>query len=408
MARSRGDLSLFRRILSDLERDYPGMDYLAQAGELQGPAQVPVKAKYTLGVILPLSGIHQTFGTRVLQAIQLAARESNPQNSPPLLSLVLHDSKGNPREAGKAVEDLSRKEKAIAILGPLLSATVDSAAGRAQHLKIPMMTFCQKETSVGGGDFVFQNALTPAAQVQALVAYAMKDMELRTFAVFFPNSSYGILYKNLFNQEVSRRAGKVLGSVAYQEDQTDFSQEIKGFFRIKPTGGSDDPKKKTEAYQPGITVDAIFIPDTYDRAGLLLAQLAYFDVPVHAFLGPNAWNHPRLISIAGSASEKALFVDCFFRNSESPAVNSFVAGFKKAHQKEPETLEAIGYDGVRFLTEILQTETVSSSLRLREEIIRKEKFRGVSGLSGFGEKGKPVRDLLILGVRENKIVQVHP
>ncbi len=119
-------------------------------------------------------------------------------------------------------------------------------------------------------------------------------------------------YKTLFTQEVVRRGGKVLGSVAYQEEQTDFSQEIKGFFKIKTTQEYDSRKKKVEEFKAGLTVDAIFIPDTHDRVGLILSQMAYFDITGSAFLGTNAWNDPRLVSVAGAAVEGAFFVDCFF------------------------------------------------------------------------------------------------
>lgn len=408
MAKRRGDTLLLRRIVMELEREYQGMDYLPQARELLGTSPVAEKSKYTIGVVLPLSGIHQVFGTRVLQAIQLATKEANSQGKMSLISLAIRDSRGNPREAEKAVEDLVTREKAIAILGPLLSATVEQAAKKAQQLKVPLLTLSQKESAYGKGDYVFQNALTPIDQAQTLAAFAVKDMELRTFAVFYPNSPYGLQYKSLFSQEVSRRGGKVVGSVAYHEDQTDFSQEIKGFFKIRTTQDYDSRKKKAEEFKPGMKVDAIFIPDTYDRVSLILSQMAYFDITESIFLGTNAWNNPRLISTAGAAAEGVFFVDCFSNKASSAAVVSFVEEFRKTYQREPETLEAIGYDGARFLREILQAGSPSSATQLREEIPRTGKFQGVSGLKGFGENGKGIRNLVILTVKNGQIVQRTP
>ena len=408
MAKDRGDSSLLKKILAELEREYQGMDYLSQARDLLGYVQVSGKSKYTIGVILPLSGIHQAFGARVLQAIQLAIKEADSPGKPALISLSVRDSKDNPREAEKAVEDLATRERAIAILGPLLSLAVDPAARKAQQLKVPLFTLSQKEPASGRGDYVFQNSLTPVDQVQALAAFAVKDMELRTFAIFYPNSPYGLLYKNLFNQEVSRRGGKVLGSVAYQEEQTDFSQEIKGFFRIKTTQDYDSRRRKTEEFKPGLTADAVFIPDTYDRARLVLSQLAYFDVTGSVFLGTNAWNHPRLVSIAGITTERVLFEDCFSSKTLSPGVASFIEGFRKAYNREPETLEAIAYDGAWFLREILHVKPVASPSQLKEEILRIQNFQGVSGLKGFGENGKAIRNLILLTVKDGQIVQLTP
>jgi branched-chain amino acid transport system substrate-binding protein len=408
MARRRADSALLKEIVAELEKEYQGMDYLPQARELLGLPQVAEKSKYTVGVILPLSGIHKPFGAKVLQAIQLAMKEANPPGKSPLVSLSLRDSRGNPREAERAVEDLATKERAIAIIGPLLSMTVDQAAKKAQQLKVPLLTLSQKESAYGKGDYVFQNSLTPIDQVQTLSAFAIKDLEFRTFAVFYPNSPYGLQYKNLFNQEVARRGGRVVGSVAYQEDQTDFSQEIKTFFRIKTTQEYDSRKKKVEEFKAGLTVDAIFIPDTHDRVGLILSQMNYFDITESAFLGTNAWNDPRLVPLAGPAVERILFVDCFFNKNPSPNITRFAEEFQRAYQREAGTLEAIGYDGARFLRDILQTKSFSSSLQLREEITRVENFQGVSGLKGFGENGKAIRNLLILKVKDGQFVQVQP
>ena len=408
MARRRGDSALLKETVAELEREYRGMDYLPQARELLGLPQIAEKSKYTVGVILPLSGIYKPFGTKVLQAIQLAMKEVTPPGKSPLFSLSVRDSRGNPREAERAVQDLATKERAIAIIGPLLSMTVDPSAKKAQQLKVPLLTLSQKESAQGKGTYVFQNSLTPIDQVQTLSAFAIKDLEFRTFAVFYPNSPYGLHYKNLFNQEVSRRGGRVVGSVAYQEDQTDFSQEIKTFFRIKTTQEYDSRKKKVEEFRAGLTVDAIFIPDTHDRVGLILSQMNYFDIMESAFLGTNAWNDPRLVPLAGPAAERILFADCFFKNNPSPNITRFAEEFQRAYQREPDTLEAISYDGARFLKDILQTKSFSSPLQLREEISRVESFQGVSGLKGFGENGKAIRNLLILKVKDGQFVQVSP
>ena len=408
MAKRRGDNALLKKIVTELEREYHGMDYLSQARGLPGPLPVSEKSKYTIGIILPLSGVHQSFGTRVHQALQLATRETNPPGKTPLITLAIRDSKGNPKEAERAIEELVTKEKVIAVMGPLLSLTVDPAARKAQQLKTPLMTLSQKEPAFGKGDFVFQNSLTPLGQVQALGAFAVKEMEFRTFAIFYPNSPYGLYYKTLFTQEVARRGGKVLGSVAYQEEQTDFSQEIKGFFKIKTTQEYESRKKKVEEFKAGLTVDAVFIPDTHDRAGLILSQLAYFDVTGSAFLGTNAWNDPRLVSVAGAAVEGAFFVDCFFRREDSPIVAEFLEEFRKTYQREPETLEAIAYDGAKFLRNILEAKSVASPSQLKEEIFRVESFQGVSGLKGFGENGKAIRNLSILTVKNGQIVKAGP
>ena len=406
LAKQRGNENLARKMLTELEKEYRTMDYWPQAKELSGSMPPPVKSKYTVGVILPLSGIYQPFGERVLQGIQLAMREVESQGKIPLISLAIRDSRGNAKEAEKAVEELVTREKVIAILGPLLSVTADKAAKKAQQLKVPLLTFSQKEPLHGKDGFVFQNSLTPSDQIQRLAAFAIQELELRTFAVFYPNSPYGLYFKNLFTQEVVRRGGKVLGVVAYQEDQTDFGQEIKGFFKIEAVQKHDARRKDNEEFRLGFPVDALFIPDTHDRVGPILSQMTYYDIKGLTFLGTNAWNGPDLVSIGAKSAQGSIFVDAFFKGDPSPAVVRFVEEFSKAYQREPGTLEALSYDGAKLLREILKSKDVSSPLQLKEELRQVHNFEGVSGLKGFGEGGITIRTLFILTVNKGQIEKV--
>jgi len=409
MAKRRGYDSLAKKILMELEKEYPAADSISQTKEVPESVPFQSKSKYAIGVILPLSGPHQPYGERALQAIQLAIKEINPEGKNPLISLAIRDSKGNRTEAEKSVEELVAKEKVVAILGPLLSTTVEEAAQKAQQLKVPLLSLSQREFVLGKGEFIFQNSLTPSDQIQTLAAFAMKTLELSSFAIFYPNSPYGLHSKNLFIQEISRRGGKVSGQVAYHEDQTDFSHEIKKFFKIEVIRNHESPRKKLgDEFKSGLSVDGLFIPDTHDRVGLILSQIAYYDVQGLTFLGTNAWNGPDLIPIAGKSAEGAVFIDAFSKGNPFPSSARFVEEFRKTYQRDPETLEALCYDGAKFIGEILRTKSISSPLQLNEEIPKVKNFQGVSGLKGFGEAGKPIRTLSVLRVKNGQIELVTP
>jgi ABC-type branched-subunit amino acid transport system substrate-binding protein len=393
LAKRQGNDALARKILTDLDKEYRGIDYGLSLKELSESLPSPPKSRYIVGVILPLSGVYQPFGERVLQGIELAIKEAESSGGIPLISLVIRDSKGSPWEAEKAVEELAMKERALAIIGPLLSNTAEKAAQKAQQMKVPLFTFSQKQISLGNADFIYQNSLTPSEQIQTLVDYVIKELGLRTFAVFYPNSPYGLLFKNLFIQEISLRGGKISGVVVYQEDQTDFHQEIKEFFKVR----------SFQKHNSGL-----FIPDTPDRAGIILSQMAYQEVKGLTFLGTSAWNDPGLISIGGNGAEGAIFVDAFYKRNSSPLILHFIQEFHKTYQRDPEILEALAYDGAKFLKDILQSKSISSPLQLKEEIRQVQNFEGVSGLRGFDEEGKAIRTLSILKVNKGQIQQVVP
>ena len=408
LAKRRGNEALSKRLLMELEKEYRATGYGPPLKEFAAPAPLPEKSKYTLGVVLPLSGLYQPFGEKALQGIQLAIKEIDVPGKTPLISLVVRDSKEDPAETEKAVEELVRQEKTIAIIGVLLSSTVERAAKRCQQLRVPLITLSQKEPLSVKGDFVFQNSLTPSVQVESLAAFAIRELELRTFSVFYPNSPYGHHFKNLFTQEVTRRGGKITGSVAYQEDQIDFSQEIKTFFKIKSTPRDDSRKTKEEEYVPTLLVDALFIPDSYDRAGQIMIQLDYYNVKGMTYLGTNAWNNPGLLSAAGKLAEGAILVDAFSKTNPSPSSEHFVKEFRKTYSREPGTLEALSYEAAELVREILRAKSVSSPIQLKEEIHRVQNFQGACGLKAFNEDGKMIRTLSILRVNKGQIEHYSP
>ncbi len=409
IAKRRGDDLLAKRLMEEWEKEYPKTDYLTPFKESTAPVSSPGKSKFTIGVILPLSGVYQPYAERVLQAIQLAVKDPDPTAKGPVLSVSVRDSKGDPLEAEKAFEELVNKEKAIAILGPLASIELDRVARKAQEMKTPILTFSQKEFQSAKDEFIYQTSLLPSDQIQTLVSFAVKTLGLKVFGIFYPNSPYGLHYRNLFAQEVWRQNGKIYGSMGYHEQQMDFSPEIRGFFKIEPVKDQDAPRKRFgDEFQSGITLDGLFIPDTHDRVGLILSQMAYYDVRGVTFLGTNAWNGPELIRVAGKSAEGAVFIDAFFKGNPATHSRRFTELFQNDHHRDPETLEALAYDGAKLLVEVLRSKSISSPLQLSDEIAKIQNFHGVSGLKGFGEGGRPLRTLLILKINNGRVEMVRP
>ncbi len=404
-AKQWGYETLARKLLSEVEREYVKMDYVTQPREGMEATPSQKRSRYTIGVVLPLSGPYKLFGGRALQAIQLGFKEKESRDKIVLASLTVRDTKGDPAETEKGIEELVRNERVIAVIGPLLSLEVERAARKAAELKVPLISLSQKGPAQAKTEYFFQVSFTPMDQIQALTAFAINELELRTFAIFYPNSPYGLHYKNLFQKEVLRRGGRVLGTVIYQEDQTDFSQEIKGFFKVEVLPKQREGKGKEEEFRQGFSVDGLFIPDSHDRVGTLLAQMAYYDIKGITFLGTNAWKGPDLVKMGGRAAEGAFFVDAF---SKTPAVKFFLDEFQKEFQREPDTLDAMAFDAAILLRRVLQTKSPSSSSNLKEELQRFMTFQGVSGLVGFGEDGRAIRTLSILRVKNGRIEHFSP
>ena len=220
---------------------------------------------------------------------------------------------------------------------------------------------------------------------------------------------------NYFWDEVSREGGEIVAVEGYDPKQTDFGEEIKRLVGLYYLDLRQEEKRKWEETEEGewepepiIDFEAIFIPDYYDKVGLIAPQLAYYDVEGVHLLGSNGWNYPQLIEMAGKYVEGAIFVDSFFKDSLNPEIREFVRRFDATFSEEPEILAAQAYDATRMVLTILKQQRVSSRPALREGLLSLSKYPGVSGNTSFTSNGELNKDLFILKVEGGKIIQVSP
>jgi ABC-type branched-subunit amino acid transport system substrate-binding protein len=350
----------------------------------------------SIGAVLPLSGKFATFGNKALQGAELAIERYNSTDAGKKrpVRLLIKDSQGLPEMAEKTVKELDG-EGVSAIIGPLLGVTAETAAKKAQELGIPMITMTQKDGITGIGEGIFRNCVTNAGQVNALAEYAARE-GIKKIAVLYPDNIYGKELNSLFASEAAKRGIRIVATQVYSEGQTDFGQEIKGL------PGLGSPKKQKETVKPGF--DAIFIPDYAERVGLILPQLAFYDVTDVRLLGTTGWNSPRLLSLAGDYMKNAFFVDGFFSGSGRPHVKDFVGVYWNTFGEEPGLLEALAYDTAGVIVSIAG-QGKGSREEIRGGIDGTKGYKGVSGDISF-EARDARRSYYLLTVREGRIEEV--
>ena len=359
-----------------------------------------------IGCLLPLSGPFAIYGQEVLQGIELGLdifRETDGHLSS--LELVIRDTEGNAEKAREAVRELAEQEKALVIIGPLISRVAEEAVETAQDSNIPIITLSQSEDITSKGEMVFQNCLTPEDQVRSLTNKVIAEMGLKRFAILYPDNGYGKYFMNRFWDKVEFLGAEVTAVVAYDPKETDFATPIKkmvGLYypRPKPETGENRKEVPEEEPEPIVDFDAIFIPDSYERGGLVVSQLAFYDVVNVTILGTDLWNSPKLIEVAGRYVHGAIFPSGFFPGSRFRGVDNFVEQYKVSFQEKPGFLAAIGYDTIRMLKEIMREggQDIRTRGDLRTALADIEGFEGVTGPMVFDSERRAERTPLLLTV----------
>jgi ABC-type branched-subunit amino acid transport system substrate-binding protein len=366
---------------------------------------------YTIGCILPLSGKYTLYGEKTLHGIELAADVFNPSPEGIPMKLVIKDSKGSPEVAANAVYELANEDKVICIIGPLLSATAEAAAKKAQEQEVPILVLSQKSKIAEIGDFVFRNSLTPNLQAKAVADYAIQTLGLTRFAILYPENHYGDSFMKLFWDEVQKQDGEVVGIESYGPSQNDFQNEIKrlvGLYYPEDKDGGIYEKgiEDEQDLSPIIGFDALFIPDYYDKVGLILPQLAYYDVSGIQLLGTSGWNSSQLIKMAREYVQGAIFVDGFFKESPYPFVQSFINEYKSTFKEEPNVLEAQAFDSTNIIIDLIN-QGIDSRDELKESLYGVKDYPGVSGATSFNEIGDSEKILFTLKIKGGNIIQLR-
>ncbi len=403
------------KVLSEFVSLFPHHDEFENAtGLMEELKSRLVVDRFSIGCVLPLSGPYESFGNRALMGIELALNQFNAQPHVNPIQLLIKNSKGVPNEAASVVESLVLKDGVIGVIGPMV--TSESAAIRAQDLKCPIMTLTQKPDITKLGDYVFRNFLTFSLQVKAILDYAAQELGIEKFAVLYPEERYGISFMNTFWDELILHGAEIVGVESYGPDQTDFADAIKrlvGLYYPRPEEPVEhlidlSPEEEKEEPEPIIDFGAVFIPDTFEKVGLIAPQFQFYDVADALLLGTNLWHSDKLIQMAQKYVQGAIVPDDFFVNSPSPRVRNFVKSFKEIFGISPGFLEAEAYDTASMFFQLVNQPEVRSRRTLKTALMELKDFPGVTGLTSFDETGDVNKQIYLLKIKGRQFVQIKP
>jgi ABC-type branched-subunit amino acid transport system substrate-binding protein len=396
-----------------------------------------------LGVLLPLSGRHRSYGELALQAIRLAL----PEGESPV-ELVVRDTKSDAVESAEQAGALILEEGVVGILGPIFTYEARPAALEAQRLGVPLLTVSAAEDIARLGPFVFRNGVTNQVQMKALVAYVMDVLEMERFAILYPRHPYGEELLHLFWDEVEARRGEIRGVESYSLQETTFSPQVKSLVArddidrrtdyreaLRECDEQPDSYRKARCKEnvrknlaPIIDFDGLFIPDYPRSLSMITAALAFEDVIVEqdprrlrtiertlgrkvkpvTLLGASGWNSEKLIERADRNVENAIFTDGFFAGSDDPTTVEFVRRYRDAYERTPRLYpEALFYDSARIIRQVVEERRPVTRDAFREGLRGVHDFDGVTGRTSFRNGTDAEKTVHILTIRDGQIAELE-
>ena len=360
--------------------------------------------RHYLGALLPQTGRLAFFGDRVLKGIQLALHNHNLQEPENRVELIVKDTEGSPEKAVAALNELAARG-IVAAIGPLLTKEAEAVATGLEQAGIPVITPAASGEDVGKlSPWLFRNALTNSSQAVAAAEFALKRQAFKA-VILHPDDAYGRELTRLFTQELERKA-EILATVAYPTDAKDFGPYIRRVMEIDlrsrkiPIPEDADERKKLFAeYEPGF--DTLYLPGYAERVGLLIPQLAFYNVTGITMIGSNNWHSRDLIERAGRHAEGAVFVDGIFPESDDPAIKAFVDAYRSAYQEEPDILSAQAYDAAAMVLSLIR-QGRDTAAAVRDGLLDISDFPGVSGATTFAGTGEARKKLFLVKIADGR------
>ncbi len=431
--RNQRDISNFQKLSADFVARFPDHPERPMILKQLKSLETNPKGKVRVGAVLPLTGKRAVVGQQVLQGIQLALNQLG-SSAKERVELAVKDSATGAPLTG-IIADLAGDPNMAGIIGPVLSGEIKEIVPIVDRFQIPVFTPTASSDGLPElSPFIFRNALTRGIQARFLAQYSINQLHLRRFAILYPVESYGIEFSKLFKEEVESLGGEVVATVSYDRKQTDFRSQIlelgglpdkqlEKLARDDLFNGAVDEgvgtlsrpivdmghwnNENIENFKTSLELnyDAIFIPGFYDKVGLIVPQLVFYNIDNVVLLGANGWNSPKLVKNAGKYIKDGFYVDGFFTDSNRLGVQKYVEAFKATFGKEPTLHSAQAYDSANIIIQGI-LEGADNRIKVKERLNGVENYPGISGTTTLLPTGDSEKKLFTLRIKNRKVQQM--
>jgi ABC-type branched-subunit amino acid transport system substrate-binding protein len=331
------------------------------------PAANIGQGQVRVGLILPLSA--QGNAGVAAQSMKNATEMAIAEFKNPNIQLLVKDDGGTPQGA-QAAAQAAINEGAEIIIGPLFAEAVRAVGGVARQRGIPVIAFSTDVSVATNG--VYLLSFLPETDVKRIVDYAISRGK-RSFAALMPDSAYGAVVEAAFQQEVSRRGGRIIVLEKYPLDPGKLAEPVR------------------RVAQAAAHVDSIFIPDGGDAVPQVAAALSAGGVNLKRvqLLGTGLWDDQRVFS------DKALDGG-WYAAPEQAGFRSFSERYRARYSSEPVRTATLAYDAVALVAALVKTQ---GPQRFSEQVLTNSSgFAGIDGVFRFRPDGTNERGLAVLRV----------
>jgi len=409
-----------------------------------------------------LNKIHDNLEKDYLEGIKFCIDEFNNNDSIKVSFFHITSSQDS-LSLYNEIKKISNDESVIGIIGPIFSEQFIIAAKIANSFRIPIIS----PTATGNnialiGEYVFQANPDFNTRAKAMAIYSTVNKNMKKFAVFAPNNSYGKITSEIFMKEVVKNGGKILGVKYYDSDPKSIQKSMlelvkqiyeKGEELFIPLIGEDGKnnfkklinygfkvsfldsikkrnsminiytllgknaksiiekidlkiinKKNYEVDDPVYSIDAIYIPiNSKNDIKNISASLISYKVNSKV-IGTGDYNHPLDLSLNKVMNELIFDSDIFLDLNDKNFIDISRKYFEK-NKRRISQYSLFAYDVAGFLLDAIVNGCEKRD-QIRDYLNSKDFYDGIHSKISF--RNKRINSYLnILEFKNNKIRRIY-
>ncbi len=403
-------VSTWRMLSSMLSRAKPEI-----RSELEEDMQELVEehGRPALGValLLPLNGGHGAIGWDILLGADAAQWEMTRQG----MEIEVRVINTSSRDWLEQLEDLPRHYSIVG--GPLRGDPWESIHEAGLHEEFLFFAFRPQLGSGSEGEDAYRFFPSREDQARTLVEFAREELDIESFGALYPRNSFGRSMSREFWNATLEGEGELKALGWYTPTEiTSWNRQVSDFLdvpedygeeeKVGSSGGNatEENNNATEANRnatqiPEPEFEALFLPDSFERARILIPEFFYFEQSDLVFLGPTIWEqHIEDIQwIDTRYFRLAVMAGAWWPENPSPQKRELEGILQEFSQEGPCFWSALGYDFLRLAGRLGQDVAVQSKEEVNEELA------AISGDFGWSmapiswdETGRASQDLYVL------------
>jgi branched-chain amino acid transport system substrate-binding protein len=291
-----------------------------------------------------------------------------------------------PRAAAEVARKLIDEAAVQYILGGLSSAasiSVSEYANEKGVLQISSLSTRPQVTVDANGDvkpYTFRACFIDPFDGRVMARFALENLGAQTAAVvLIAGNDYSQGLAEYFGADFGAGGGDVVVWESFGWGDTDFSAILAKVKEASP--------------------DVLFLPTTSEHVGLFAAQAKEMDIAA-VLLGGGGWASQALDL---DAADGAYYSSHYSPDDPRPIVQDFVKRYGAKYGSVPDEAAVLAYDAASMLLQAIANAGVDDPAVVKDAMEELE-FEAVSGKITFDEYHNPVKDAVILHIKDGQVV----